>query len=58
VVYVSSNDGNIYAFNSNGTLKWKALYGGLSMSPALAPNGTLYVSAPGIGLVAIGVAPG
>nr|WP_319372975.1 leucine-rich repeat protein [uncultured Methanobacterium sp.] len=43
-IYIGSGDGNVYALNPNGTVKWtyhtgSAIYG----SPAIGTDGTIYV---------------
>ncbi len=46
VVYVGSEDSNLYAFDTTnkGATLWKALTGGsIRSSPAVAPNGVVYV---------------
>jgi outer membrane protein assembly factor BamB len=44
VVYVGSQDTNLFAVNANGTLRWKfAATGSVESSPALAADGTIYV---------------
>jgi uncharacterized repeat protein (TIGR02543 family) len=55
---VGSADGYLYAVNPNGTLKWKYqtgfwLYAGDCSSPALAPDGTVYVGSNNTYLYAI-----
>jgi len=43
-IYVGSEDGRIYAINSNGTLKWNYQTGGFIISsPAIGADGTIYV---------------
>jgi len=43
-VYVGSQDNHLYAVNSNGTLKWSFLTGGVvRSSPAIGADGTVYV---------------
>ena len=42
IIYYGSRSGYLYAFYPNGTLKWKIKMG-VSMSPAISDNGTLYV---------------
>ncbi len=45
-IYVGSSDKNLYAINSNGTLKWKYMYGGnflVSAVPTIASDGTIYI---------------
>jgi outer membrane protein assembly factor BamB len=43
-VYVGSNDSKLYAFNSDGTVKWSYQTGGsITRSPAVASNGTVYI---------------
>jgi outer membrane protein assembly factor BamB len=42
-VYVGSNDGNLYAINSDGTLKWNYPLNGVFSSPAVGFDGTIYV---------------
>jgi outer membrane protein assembly factor BamB len=43
-VYVGSLDGHLYAVDAqNGTLKWKTFLFGVFSSPAIGPNGTIYV---------------
>jgi outer membrane protein assembly factor BamB len=41
-VYVSSWDGNTYAINPDGTLKWSYAMGGSGSSPAIGADGTMY----------------
>ncbi|KKL52346.1 hypothetical protein LCGC14_2286360, partial [marine sediment metagenome] len=53
-IYVSSTDGNLYAFNTDGTLKWdyqtgKELFG----TPAIDADGTIYVGGDNKKLLAI-----
>jgi outer membrane protein assembly factor BamB len=43
-IYVGSADYNLYAVNSNGTVKWtRSLSGNVQSSPAIGPDGTIYV---------------
>ncbi len=43
-VYVGSDDGNLLAVTSDGTLNWKFQTKGLKYSsPSLSPSGTVYV---------------
>lgn len=44
VIYVGSDDSNFYAFNSDGSLRWKFKAGGYfdTISPAIASDGTIY----------------
>lgn len=43
-VYVGSLDGNLYAFASNGSLKWTVRTGGaIESSPTLSADGTIYI---------------
>ncbi len=43
-VYVGSEDGYLYAINSDGTLRWKYKTGGAIFdSPTIGPDGTIYV---------------
>ncbi len=42
-IYVGSNDGNLYALNSNGTERWNYTTGGeIWSSPAVGSKGTIY----------------
>ena len=44
VIYVGSEDFNVYAVNADGTLRWKLPTGGMVFSsPAIGPDGTVYV---------------
>ena len=47
VVYVGSNDGNLYAIDPNagvGTKKWEVFIGGCAYSsPSIASDGTVYI---------------
>ena len=43
-VYVGSNDNKLYAYNSDGTVKWDFTTGNwVDSSPTIGPNGTIYV---------------
>jgi outer membrane protein assembly factor BamB len=43
-IYVGSNDNKIYAFNSNGTVKWTYSTGGdIVSSPTIGSDNTIYV---------------
>jgi hypothetical protein len=43
-IYVGSDDGRLYALQSNGILNWKfPTLGAVSSSPAIDANGTVYV---------------
>jgi len=43
-IYVGSRDGNLYALNHDGTLKWKYGAGGyVYSSPAIESDGTIYI---------------
>ena len=43
-IYIGSNDKNIYALTSSGTLKWKYLTGGVVYSsPAIGSDGSIYI---------------
>jgi len=42
-IFVGSTDGNLYAFTTNGTLKWKATTGGPILSSPAVASGNLYV---------------
>ena len=43
IIYVGSNDGNIYAIKPDGSLKWKFhTKGAVHSRPALGPDGTVY----------------
>ena len=55
-IYVGSDDGNLYAINPNGTLKWKyKTEGGAPVvsSPAIGSDGTIYVGSDDGNLYAI-----
>jgi outer membrane protein assembly factor BamB len=43
-IYVGSNAGNLYAINSNGTLRWKypMIYSPTTSSPTIGSDGTIY----------------
>jgi outer membrane protein assembly factor BamB len=52
VVYVGSDDGNVYALDAaSGTKKWAYPIGGMDSSPAVA-DGVVYVGALGGGVYA------
>jgi outer membrane protein assembly factor BamB len=46
-IYVGSNDGHLYAINTDGTQKWRfpaaGSVGDIESSPAIAADGTIYV---------------
>ncbi len=42
-IYISSFDGNLYAFNNDGTLKWKYQTGINYSAPTVAHDGTIYI---------------
>ena len=44
IVYYASQNGYLYAFYPNGTLKWKYNIGGSYTPPAISKDGTLYVA--------------
>ena len=53
-IYVGSNDGKLYALNSNGTLKWSYATGPIEFSsPAIGTDGTVYVGSRDRNLYAI-----
>ena len=41
-VYVGCGDDHLYAFNPDGSMKWKAPVGLVLSAPAVAPDGTVY----------------
>ncbi|MBM3238015.1 PQQ-like beta-propeller repeat protein, partial [Candidatus Poribacteria bacterium] len=44
IVYVGSNDNNLYAINPDGSMKWKfKTEGYVYSSPAIGSDGTVYV---------------
>lgn len=43
VVYVGSEDGNLYAVNPNGTMKWKFPAVGTPSCPSIGARGTVYI---------------
>lgn len=55
-LYVTADDGNLYAINSSGTLEWSYELGNLrtevftlpsiGSTPAIGPEGTIYVGSP------------
>ena len=47
-IYVGSSDANVYALNSDGTLKWNFTTGGeIQGSPAIGSDGTIYIGTYG-----------
>jgi outer membrane protein assembly factor BamB len=53
-IYVGSADYNLYAVNSNGTVKWQFSTGGfIRSSPAIGIDGTIYVGSADYNLYAI-----
>ncbi len=52
-IYVSSDDGYLYAINPSGTLKWRYQTGGDVYSPAIGSDGTIYVGSNDVYLYAI-----
>lgn len=45
-IYIGSNDGNLYAINPDGTIKWKVNVGTgwySTSSPAIGSDGTIYI---------------
>ncbi len=43
-LYVNYGDGNLYAVNSDGSLKWEFANGGFqSDAPSIGPDGTIYI---------------
>jgi outer membrane protein assembly factor BamB len=58
MVYVGSRDGRIYAVDCDGNRKWEVATGGpiSASSPALGPDGTVYVGSDDGLLYAIGEA--
>jgi len=51
VIYAGSDDGNFYAINPNGTVKWTItgilVSGSFPSVPAIGPDGTIYVGSSG-----------
>jgi outer membrane protein assembly factor BamB len=43
-VYIGSSDGFLYAFNSQGELRWRHRTGQIRASPTVGPDGTVYVA--------------
>jgi len=43
IIYIGSYDGNLYALNPDGTLKWKFATGRLYSTPTIGSDGTIYV---------------
>jgi len=43
IIYIGSYDGNLYALNPDGTLKWKFATGRLYSTPTIGADGTIYV---------------
>lgn len=57
-IYFGSDDGNLYAVNKDGTVKWKYAVGGpVQCSPALAADGTIYVNEAEMGMVLHALGP-
>jgi outer membrane protein assembly factor BamB len=57
-IYVGSNNDNLYAVNSDGTLKWMFTTGGdaeIFGSPAIGADGTIYVGSNDGRLYAVGI---
>ena len=53
-IYVGSDDNNLYAIPSTGTIKWKLTTGGqINSSPAIGADGTIYVGSDDNNLYAI-----
>ena len=52
-VYIGSNDGNLYAVNPDGSLKWSYPTGAVYQSAAIAVDGTVYVGSDDNNLYAI-----
>ncbi len=53
-VYFSSNDGYLYAVNTNdGSLKWNLYIGGFPASPAIGPDGIIYIGSQNGNMYAI-----
>jgi outer membrane protein assembly factor BamB len=53
-IYIGASDANLYAFNSNGRIKWRYTAGGpIASSPAIASDGTIYIGASDANLYAI-----
>jgi PGF-pre-PGF domain-containing protein len=53
-IYIGSNDGNLYALDPNGTLKWKYATGAIDLSSAaVGSDGTIYVGTNGAGFYAL-----
>ena len=58
-IYVGSDDYNLYAINSNGTLKWSYATGSwYNSSPAIGSDSTIYVGSDDGKLYAIGSGSG
>lgn len=55
-IYIGSDDGRLYAINSNGTLKWQYTTGTgnyIDTSPAISSDGTIYIGSVDNNLYAI-----
>jgi len=52
-IYLESEDGALFAINSDGTLKWSCKTGGGKSSPAIGADGTIYVGSADKNLYAI-----
>lgn len=53
-VYFGARNGNLYAFNPDGSQKWKfPTGGGIDSSPAIAADGTIYVGSSDYNLYAV-----
>lgn len=48
-IYFGADDGQLYAVDTNGSLKWQLALGGgpVRSAPVIAPDGTIYVTAGG-----------
>lgn len=54
-IYIGGGYSRLYALNMDGTVKWNVNYGISRSTPAVGPDGTIYVGgrAPGYSLVAV-----